>query len=68
MVHKRRITSEMDYATLVLSAIMFVVMLFGTIYAIIKGAAHFPLYGIFTAGAYALMRYVWREGTEVVNK
>lgn len=62
---KRVIIENMDYATLILASIMCAISVFGTIYAIIVGASHFWLYGLFAWGAFSIARYAWLEGTKV---
>ncbi len=64
---KRVITSDMDFGTLIIASLMFVIMVFGTIYGLCVGAYHSVLYGFFAAGAYSMARYAWLEGTKEVN-
>jgi len=65
---KRVITSDMDFGTLIIASLMFVIMVFGTIYGIIVGASHFWLYGLFAWGAFSIARYAWLEGTKVITR
>lgn len=57
----------MDFGTLIVASLLFAVTLIGAVYAMCIGHVNSVFYGMFAAGSFCLLRYVWIEGTEEVN-